>query len=154
MAVGSSYAWPPMHVECRNRTKGGPWRPSDRDLKHSWPLQKYKPGVETIHLIFSDQPGVRVFQFPWYQRYARQIEPILEQVCCHPQPVQILPSLPRIFRSCVDLIVLNPNICSRAAASAVWRQSTCTFAELRRNCYVKPKRGTAAARSLAVGDST
>lgn len=37
-------------------------------------------------------------------------------------------SLPHLPCSCVDLIVGNPS--SRAAASAVWRQRTCTFAQL------------------------
>ncbi|KAK9811643.1 hypothetical protein WJX72_007577 [[Myrmecia] bisecta] len=43
-------------------------------------LDKYKPGVEHMHLVFSDQDGEKVYQFPWYTTYQDQIEPLLHQV--------------------------------------------------------------------------
>jgi hypothetical protein len=40
-------------------------------------LNQFKPGTKTIHLIFSDQGGMDVYQFPWYNKFAPLIEPVL-----------------------------------------------------------------------------
>ena len=43
-------------------------------------MSKFKPGVETVLLIFSDQKATEVFRFPWYERLRPLVEPIVEQV--------------------------------------------------------------------------
>lgn len=43
-------------------------------------MQKFKPGVETMILLFSDRAASRVFTFPWYYRFAAVVEPLLRQV--------------------------------------------------------------------------
>ncbi len=44
-------------------------------------MQKFKPGVEPMILLFSDRAASRVFTFPWYYRFAAVVEPLLRQVC-------------------------------------------------------------------------
>lgn len=45
-------------------------------------LHNVKPGVSSIHLIFSDQDGDDVYEFPWYYEgpIGKLIEPILDQI--------------------------------------------------------------------------
>lgn len=46
-------------------------------------MEMVKPGVESIHLIFSDgdlMGTVTAYRFPYYQRYAQYLDPILEDV--------------------------------------------------------------------------
>lgn len=44
-------------------------------------LNQFKPGVLSIHLIFSDQDGKTVFEFPWYNsRFAKLLNPILTRL--------------------------------------------------------------------------
>ena len=62
-------------------------------------LQKFKHGVDTIVLMFSDQDASRVFRFPWYDRFRPHVEPILEQVlpgsvCRQADLLTHLPALP------------------------------------------------------------
>ena len=45
-------------------------------------MDKFKPGVETVILIFSDQKATKVFRFPWYERLKPLLEPIVEKVSC------------------------------------------------------------------------
>jgi hypothetical protein len=43
-------------------------------------MEKFKPGVQGIVLIFSDQSGDRVFRFPYYDLFAPVLEPLLMEV--------------------------------------------------------------------------
>jgi len=44
-------------------------------------LNDFKPGTSSIHLVFSDQKGNDVYEFPWYrQRFASFIEPLLDKL--------------------------------------------------------------------------
>jgi len=43
-------------------------------------MQKFKPGVNTMNLIFSDRTGKEVFEFPFYARFAAFIEPLLNEL--------------------------------------------------------------------------
>lgn len=43
-------------------------------------MAAFKPGVEAAHLIFSDRQGTKVFQFPWFHRFAALVEPLVDQV--------------------------------------------------------------------------
>ena len=43
-------------------------------------MSKFKPGVETVILVFSDQKGEVMFRFPWYEKLKPLVEPIIEKV--------------------------------------------------------------------------
>lgn len=43
-------------------------------------LGAVKPGASALVLQFSSQDGAQVFRFPWYQRFQRWVEPLLQQV--------------------------------------------------------------------------
>lgn len=44
-------------------------------------LNQFKPGTSAIHMIFSDNKGDTVFEFPWYkERFAKFVDPLLEQL--------------------------------------------------------------------------
>jgi Aspartyl/Asparaginyl beta-hydroxylase len=44
-------------------------------------LNQFKPGTHAIHLIFSDQQGDNVYQFPWYkERFAFFLEPLIHKL--------------------------------------------------------------------------
>lgn len=45
-------------------------------------LHNVKPGVSSIHLIFSDQDGNDVYEFPWYYErpFGKLIDPILDKI--------------------------------------------------------------------------
>ena len=44
-------------------------------------LNQFKPNTSAIHMIFSDQTGARVVEFPWYkQRFARFVDPLLHRL--------------------------------------------------------------------------
>ena len=44
-------------------------------------LNQFKPGTHAIHLIFSDQKGEDVYEFPWYkERFASYLEPLINQL--------------------------------------------------------------------------
>lgn len=44
-------------------------------------LEKFKPGVQTVHLIFSDQSGEDFYEFPWWRdRFGAAVQPIVETV--------------------------------------------------------------------------
>ncbi|KAG7669900.1 hypothetical protein KSW81_008044 [Nannochloris sp. 'desiccata'] len=44
-------------------------------------LNQFKPGTHAIHLIFSDQKGDNVYEFPWYkERFATFLEPLVQQL--------------------------------------------------------------------------
>jgi len=44
-------------------------------------LNQFKPGTYTIHLIFSDQKGANVYEFPWYkERFASFLEPLVQHL--------------------------------------------------------------------------
>ena len=47
-------------------------------------MNDFKPGVETILLLFSDQRASTVYELPWYEMSLQWVKPILEQVCLHP----------------------------------------------------------------------
>ena len=47
-------------------------------------LEKYKPGVEDMILMFSHKQGGTRYRFPWYERYAKYIDALLEQVLTAP----------------------------------------------------------------------
>ena len=44
-------------------------------------LNQFKPGTYSIHLIFSDQDGDSVFEYPWYkEKFARFLDPMLDRL--------------------------------------------------------------------------
>ncbi|GIL43818.1 hypothetical protein Vafri_1420 [Volvox africanus] len=43
-------------------------------------MNKFKPGVEALYMVFSDQSTEHVYRFPYYDYFKSAIEPILEQV--------------------------------------------------------------------------
>jgi hypothetical protein len=44
-------------------------------------LNQFKPGTHAIHLIFSDQKGDDVYEFPWYKdRFASYLEPLVHKI--------------------------------------------------------------------------
>lgn len=43
-------------------------------------MVRFKPGVQALMLLFSDQAGRRVFKFPYWDYFAAQMEPLLEEV--------------------------------------------------------------------------
>ena len=44
-------------------------------------LHQFKPGTLAIHLLFSDNTGTDVFEFPWYkQRFAKFLDPLLHKL--------------------------------------------------------------------------
>ena len=49
-------------------------------------MSKFKPGVETVILVFSDQKGEVLFRFPWYEKLKPLVEPIVEKVTCGWEP--------------------------------------------------------------------
>lgn len=46
-------------------------------LGRSTNLEKFKPGTKAIHLIFSNQAGDEVYQFPWYDIFSSHLDPLL-----------------------------------------------------------------------------
>ena len=49
-------------------------------------MSNFKPGVETVILVFSDQKGEVLFRFPWYEKLKPLVEPIVEKVTCGWEP--------------------------------------------------------------------
>lgn len=49
-------------------------------------MKEFKPGVETILLMFSNQRASRVFKLPWYEKSRSWVEPILQQARLRGQP--------------------------------------------------------------------
>lgn len=43
-------------------------------------MDKFKPGVEGIVLLFSDNEGNVVYEFPMYQTMREELEPLLLEV--------------------------------------------------------------------------
>lgn len=43
-------------------------------------MAQFKPGVEALYMIFSDQSTNHVYRFPYYDYFKAELEPILEQV--------------------------------------------------------------------------
>lgn len=43
-------------------------------------MHKFKPGVQTIHMIFSDQTATKVYRFPWWDRFEPVVQPIIDKV--------------------------------------------------------------------------
>lgn len=43
-------------------------------------MEKFKPGVEGIVLIFSDNEGDKVYEFPYYTLLKAELEPLLLEV--------------------------------------------------------------------------
>jgi hypothetical protein len=43
-------------------------------------MEKFKPGVEGIVLVFSDNNGEVVYQFPYYDYFKAELEPLLHEV--------------------------------------------------------------------------
>ena len=43
-------------------------------------MQRFKPGVDGIVLLFSDQDGRDVYTFPYYEIFAPVLEPLLFEV--------------------------------------------------------------------------
>jgi hypothetical protein len=43
-------------------------------------MDKFKPGVEGIVLLFSDNEGTVVYEFPMYQALKEELEPLLLEV--------------------------------------------------------------------------
>jgi hypothetical protein len=41
---------------------------------------RFKPGVEALYMVFSDQSTEHVYRFPYYDYFKSAIEPLLEQV--------------------------------------------------------------------------
>jgi hypothetical protein len=46
-------------------------------------MDKFKPGVEGIVLMFSDNEGNNVYEFPYYSLLRDELEPLLLEVCHH-----------------------------------------------------------------------
>ena len=42
-------------------------------------MAQFKPGVQAIILMFSNQKATQVFRFPWYDRLKPLVEPIVRQ---------------------------------------------------------------------------
>lgn len=47
-------------------------------------LRRYKPGTQSVYLIFSDQTGDAIYHMPLYEVFRPSITPILEKVCHFP----------------------------------------------------------------------
>jgi|AntAceMinimDraft_12_1070368.scaffolds.fasta_scaffold99521_1 hypothetical protein len=43
-------------------------------------MEQFKPGVDGVHLIFSDFSGELVFKFPYFAKYEQQLMPVLNAV--------------------------------------------------------------------------
>jgi hypothetical protein len=43
-------------------------------------MEKFKPGVEGMVLLFSDNNGEVVYQFPYYDYFKAELEPLLHEV--------------------------------------------------------------------------
>ena len=44
-------------------------------------VHQFKPGTFSMHLIFSDQAGTEVFEFPWYkERFAKFLDPLIKEI--------------------------------------------------------------------------
>jgi hypothetical protein len=43
-------------------------------------MDKFKPGVDSAILIFSDHAGKLVFKFPWFEKYEPLLAPILDDL--------------------------------------------------------------------------
>jgi hypothetical protein len=43
-------------------------------------MDKFKPGVEGIVLLFSDNEGKQVYRFPYYETFKEELEPLLLEV--------------------------------------------------------------------------
>ncbi|GIL81892.1 hypothetical protein Vretimale_1469 [Volvox reticuliferus] len=43
-------------------------------------MNKFKPGVEALYMVFSDQSTEHVYRFPYYDYFKSAIEPLLEQI--------------------------------------------------------------------------
>lgn len=41
---------------------------------------RFKPGVEALYMVFSDQSTEHVYHFPYYEYFKDAIDPLLEQV--------------------------------------------------------------------------
>lgn len=44
-------------------------------------VRRFKPGVEGILLLFSDNEGNTVYEFPMYRQLRDELEPLLTEVC-------------------------------------------------------------------------
>jgi len=63
------------------------WQEEEQRKTNAWlagrssNLNEFKPGTSSIHLLFSDQSGDTVFEFPWWKyRFGRLINPILDRI--------------------------------------------------------------------------
>lgn len=43
-------------------------------------MAQYKPGVEALFMVFSDQSTEHVYHFPYYSYFKDEIEPIVDAV--------------------------------------------------------------------------
>ena len=43
-------------------------------------MDMFKPGVDSVHLIFSDYEGSLVFKFPYFSKYERELLPLINSV--------------------------------------------------------------------------
>ncbi|GLC58284.1 hypothetical protein PLESTB_001341600 [Pleodorina starrii] len=43
-------------------------------------MNKFKPGVEALYMVFSDQSTEHVYRFPYYDYFKSAVEPLLEQI--------------------------------------------------------------------------
>ncbi|KXZ44217.1 hypothetical protein GPECTOR_71g578 [Gonium pectorale] len=43
-------------------------------------MNKYKPGVEALYMVFSDQSTENVYRFPYYEYFKDVVEPLIEQI--------------------------------------------------------------------------
>lgn len=43
-------------------------------------MERFKPGVDGMVLLFSDNNGEVVYQFPYYEYFKAELEPLLHEV--------------------------------------------------------------------------
>jgi hypothetical protein len=43
-------------------------------------MARYKPGVQTVHLVFSDQSASQCFHFPWWDEWKPVVMPLLDEI--------------------------------------------------------------------------
>lgn len=82
------------------------WQPEEQRRSNavfdgrSGNMQKFKPGVEAVILMFSDRAAETIYTFPWYHRFKAAIEPLLRQVRCLICPDALLRWLAAEVRNC------------------------------------------------------
>ena len=78
---------------------------------------RFKPGVEALFMIFSDQSTDNVYRFPYYNYFKDAIIPVVEQVRCAGGPRRRRRSLH-----------VHVHVCMQSAAQQGWNR-TCACAQ-------------------------